>query len=208
MLTNYLLEDNTDFYKELKRKKSTDENVNCCLLSHEPLSDNYITLPCNHTFNYIPLCNEMSTRQKAHSKFKYCKPLTNKGICCPYCRKKYTKLLPYIPIYNYPYSNIFSASNCIELHKCEYCIKSGKNRNKLCTSNNAFKSKHGVLCTKHFTLTERLEKRGLLKQKILNSKDGKNLMGKKKIELQNMLREKSLPLSGTKSILVDRLLTL
>ena len=208
MSTNYLVEDNTDFYKELNSTKCSNKNVNCCLLSHEPLSDNYITLPCNHSFNYIPLCNEMSSREKAHYKFKYCKPLVSKGICCPYCRKKYTKLLPYIPIYNYPYSNIFSISNCIELNRCEYCNKSGKNKDKICSSNNAFKCKYGTLCTKHFKLQERIEKNNLLKQKILNSKDGKHLMGKKKLELQNMLKEKSLPLSGTKSILVQRLLTL
>ena len=58
---NYIIEDDIDFFKELnedlKIDKVSDENV--CLISNLPLTDNYITLKCNHKFNLLPLFNEV-----------------------------------------------------------------------------------------------------------------------------------------------------
>lgn len=52
-----------------------------------PLTYNFIKLPCNHSFNYLPLYNELT--------------LTNtykRSIKCPYCRTLSSKLIPYIPL--------------------------------------------------------------------------------------------------------------
>ena len=55
-----------DFYSELKKELSVDSTnkEQCCLITQMPLSDNYITLECNHKFNYLPLYNEV-VKQKA-----------------------------------------------------------------------------------------------------------------------------------------------
>ena len=62
---NYIT--NLDFYKELN---SLDFNINynnACMLSGEKLSDNFITLECNHKFNYLPLYTEICQQKKINS---------------------------------------------------------------------------------------------------------------------------------------------
>ena len=49
--------DNLDFMKELS--KESDEIDNVCLISKEKLENNSITLPCSHSFNYLPLYKEI-----------------------------------------------------------------------------------------------------------------------------------------------------
>ena len=55
---NYIIEDNFDFYNALKAEEPA-ESVAVCMISHEPLTYNAITLSCKHSFNYIPLYNEL-----------------------------------------------------------------------------------------------------------------------------------------------------
>ena len=58
---NYIIENNINFFDELKKElsiennKHLDTNDNICLISNEILKDNFITLSCNHKFNYLPL---------------------------------------------------------------------------------------------------------------------------------------------------------
>ena len=62
-MTNYIIEDDIDFYKELNM--SSDNNLNnTCLITNEPLGKNKITLPCNHSFNYLPLYKEVCKQKK------------------------------------------------------------------------------------------------------------------------------------------------
>ena len=69
---NYVLEDNFNFFEELKSNSdindeynntndnnTTDNTIDKCMISHMPLTYNYITLPCKHKFNYISLYNEL-----------------------------------------------------------------------------------------------------------------------------------------------------
>ena len=54
---NYIVEDDFDFYSALKAETTVTEAV--CMISHEPLTYNSITLSCKHSFNYLPLYNEL-----------------------------------------------------------------------------------------------------------------------------------------------------
>ena len=118
---------------EEKEKKEAEEIKELCLISNEPLTKYYITLPCNHKFNYLPLlysCFENSQLQYNNYNRKISK------IKCPYCKEvNHNKVLPYNPLLettkyrfvNYPQKNIVNAKN-----KCCYTYKSGKNKGNAC----------------------------------------------------------------------------
>ena len=96
-MNKYNIEEEIDFYKELnKEEKLLDEDI--CLITKEPLSENFVKFSCGHTFNYTAIFNEV-LKQK-YSINNYCNKL-NKKFVCPYCREPQTKLLPYYPEYNF-----------------------------------------------------------------------------------------------------------
>jgi hypothetical protein len=118
-----MIEDNINFYEELKKQlnESTNEvvtilsettkEIDCvdkneilesvqednflgrCLITNEKLKEGYVTLLCNHSFNYIPLYNDLLH----HKKTLYLETqfLKTNEIRCPYCRNKQSILLPY-----------------------------------------------------------------------------------------------------------------
>ena len=64
---NYKIENNLNFYNELYKELNNiieEKQEDICLLSNSPLEDNYITLDCNHKFNYLPLYNEICSQKK------------------------------------------------------------------------------------------------------------------------------------------------
>ena len=58
-----------------------------CLISKEPI-EHLITLPCNHSFDYIYLYYEIIEQKK----------ILSKGFKCPYCRMYYDNNIPYYEI--------------------------------------------------------------------------------------------------------------
>jgi hypothetical protein len=58
---NYIIEDNINFYDTLYNDDNDNEcdNNNICLITYEPLQDSYVKMDCGHTFNYIPLFNDI-----------------------------------------------------------------------------------------------------------------------------------------------------
>ena len=71
-MTNYIIEDELDFFAELQKSLNENENENeneeLCLLSKEPLiKDETIVLECGHKFNYISIFNEI--KQQKCKKF-------------------------------------------------------------------------------------------------------------------------------------------
>ena len=55
-----------------------------CLISKEPI-EHKITLPCNHSFEYVYLYYELLEQKKKKMK----------GFNCPYCRENYDMNIPY-----------------------------------------------------------------------------------------------------------------
>ena len=107
-MSKYTIEGNIDFNKELYKlldEDSDDEEV-LCQITGLPLTDKYITLECNHKFNYTALYKEIC---KQKFVFKTYNPnlLSKKDqlkirnskidyfIKCPYCRNIQFTLLPY-----------------------------------------------------------------------------------------------------------------
>jgi hypothetical protein len=102
-MTKYNIEGNIDFFYELynsldikEDEFKTEEDEKKCLITNEPLKDNYIKLICGHMFNYIPLYNDIKNHK---NKFNYLEGKTSHLNCdeirCPYCRNKQKELLPY-----------------------------------------------------------------------------------------------------------------
>ena len=176
---NYVVEDNFDFYSELN-ESAPQEKTAICMISHEPLTYNAITLSCKHSFNYIPLYNELCI----HNNKLF--------IICPYCRCKIDKLIPYIPLptigkihgVNYP------LKMCMPAPKCLFIIKSG-----LSCAHNGIEDATGIFCSKH--LKHNLENKWTLeKEQMFKSKNV--------AELKEMLKSKGLKVGGLKKELVNR----
>jgi hypothetical protein len=120
-MTNYIIEDNIDFYAELYKSLDDDNNnndnnadaisislisnntnntneENICLISNEPLIENFVELPCNHKFNYIPLFHDIKNHKQIFNNMEgKSTHLNHNEIRCPYCRNKSFGILPYYP---------------------------------------------------------------------------------------------------------------
>jgi len=101
-MNNYVIEDDFDFYEELKNELNKpygddDNDIERCLISSDTLNDTHITLCCGHKFNYRPLYEEIKNQKtKTRSRFDtttMC--LAVSDIRCPYCRTLQKKLIPY-----------------------------------------------------------------------------------------------------------------
>jgi hypothetical protein len=86
----------TELYKLLDYDSDNESDTNKCLISCETLVDKFVKLPCNHSFNYIPLYNDIKNHKTKfnHMETSSGKLLTHE-IRCPYCRNIHAELLPY-----------------------------------------------------------------------------------------------------------------
>jgi len=117
MPPKYAIAGGIDFYDELKTaimKPLSHNHEPCnesaptletpaenkeCLLSKTELTYGHITLPCSHTFNFLPLYNEVLSQKTNPIILKniYHVKLNKNQIRCPYCRAIHADvLLPYI----------------------------------------------------------------------------------------------------------------
>ena len=109
-MVKYIIEGNIDFYEELYKSigqedpketnpgneqsnQNTQEPI-LCLISNMPLTENFVKMTCGHTFNYIPLYNDILNHKKKFNIMEH-QSLKNIEIRCPYCRKVQQELLPY-----------------------------------------------------------------------------------------------------------------
>jgi len=94
--TNYNADiDNTTISdKENIINTTQDDNyTGRCLITNEKLKEGYVTMLCNHSFNYIPLFNDLLHHKK--TLYLETQMLKTNEIRCPYCRNKQSILLPY-----------------------------------------------------------------------------------------------------------------
>ena len=107
-MAKYIIEGNVNFQEELYKMldQDSDNEDELCQISGLPLKDKYITLECNHHFNYDALYREIynqiyifkthtegSLTRKELKKFRDSK--LNYFIKCPYCRNIQFTILPY-----------------------------------------------------------------------------------------------------------------
>ena len=113
-MSKYIIEGNINFKEELNKLLNDDDEekeTNICEITGQPLIDKYITLECNHKFNYESLYREIlnqkylyktydfghlsnEERVKFHT-FMLHNPKIDYFIKCPYCRNMQFSVLPY-----------------------------------------------------------------------------------------------------------------
>jgi len=205
----YIIEGDIDFYSELNNSGeinniiSVDENV--CLISKEILNDNFITLPCKHSFNYFPLYKEIIL-QKISSNPLETSRLSPHQIRCPYCRLIVNNLLPYIPLNNVEkITNVNYPSNkCMKHLDCEQKLKNGH----FC-SKSAYKINGQIYCDQHWKIiNDKKEKKEKNEKEVIEWTEEMEKYSKDKtvIDLKQILRGKGLKVGGTKKELVSRII--
>lgn len=121
-----------------------DENIKKCLITNEPLNEHHITLKCNHSFNYLPLINEI-INQKNYNSLEVTH-LKTYQVKCPYCRNVQDGVIPYqedifpkkIKGINWPPSKVCANNTCSAI------FRSGKRKGEICG-----KACVGKYCNKH-----------------------------------------------------------
>ena len=185
------------FLNYLNETNETNENNEKCLISNELLIVNYITLECNHKFNYLELYNEV-IEQKTKKILDNSKLKLNE-VKCPYCRNITNNILPYFKYYD---TKLVKGVNSpqdlsIKLNECQYIEKNSELCKKSACSTN-----YGILCNNHL-------KYNIKEEEILNniSIERRNIYNKKTIQdLKKELREHNIKLCGKKEDLINRLL--
>jgi len=122
-MTKYFIEENINFYEELYKSldKAEDKNENsdCCLISNQPLTENYITMCCGHKFNYQPLFYDILNHKKKFNSMER-HYLKSSDIRCPYCRSVQKKLLPYVEGYPKVHGvNFYDETTSKPQHNCK-----------------------------------------------------------------------------------------
>ena len=186
----YKVEDEFDFYKALNETDDvSDENI--CMITHLPLTLNSLTLPCKHSFNYMPLYTELCI----HHNYRI--------IRCPYCRAEFDKFIPFIPLPNV--MRVIGVNGpekkCMPAPKCQYMMKNGIHKGKVCNMN-GMEIETGIFCKKHL-----MEKNVDVEPvaEIWTTEMNELSKSKTVVELKKMLRMKGMLVGGTKKELIKRL---
>jgi len=134
-MTKYLIEGNINFYEELYKSLDVEDDKqdssDYCLISNQPLVENYVTMSCGHKFNYQPLFYDILNHKKKFNSMER-HNLKTTDIRCPYCRNVQKNLLPYVEGYqkvhgvNYYDVNMYSSQtsklNTIKLQNSGYIL--------------------------------------------------------------------------------------
>ena len=215
-MNKYIIEGNLDFKtamsSDIENEFINDEEV--CLVSQQLLTKSHIKLPCGHKFNYMPLYNELyKQKQKIQQKnihsFETCQLKINQ-IKCPYCRKVFDNILPYIQSeciekvhgVNYPFK--FCMKNVVE---CDWVQR---NKIKCCKEAQFIDDKS--YCKLHFikAQTDTIKAHAIKEQDNSNTivwtpEMDKLYKNKKLHELKSVLKLHKQKVGGTKRELIERL---
>ena len=173
--TNYVIEDNFNFYEALEDSDNDDDkDAEICLISHKTLDENAITLNCNHKFNFFDIYKEVvNQKKKTHSLDKNIQLLKKSEFLCPYCRSVQKELLPHIKNLSMGinfYIGVNSPHNiCMPFHECSYKNLSGKLKGVPCGCP-AFSYDGITHCNKHYAATQKK----LLAPTITNNNNNNN----------------------------------
>ena len=208
----YKIEGNIDFFSELYKSLDQDDedDNNTCLISNQILTDRYVKLICGHSFNYLPLLNDIKNHKEkfnnlegSHTKLK------QDEIRCPYCRNRQTELLPYyedlypdkihgvnciIPFLNYPNYSTYKPPNSF-YGNC--CFKVTSN-NYYCVAKNVYTFEDGkTYCYTHSIL---MTKKVLKDAEIKKKEDAKKakLKEKEDIKLAKLKEKEDIKLAKLK----------
>ena len=159
--------------------------------------DNYITLACNHKFNYKAIYDETCNQKKYN--FLDVAPSKIDQIKCPYCRSVTHNILPYFRIYNVEKIRGVTVPSqySLKLHNCEYIYRSGKSKDTKC-NNSAFICKSGTFCNTHYKDTPAPD--------TPTNDDNEKIYKKYTVaQLKHILKANKCKIGGIKSELIKRI---
>jgi len=104
-------------------------HTHTCLISKEPIVNN-ICLPCNHSYEYEYLYEEIKQQKNRHKNY----------FKCPYCRNIYHSCIPYYELDNIEKLKNINMGNILNIFECS-------NINCKFPAN---KFKSGYFCWKHY----------------------------------------------------------
>ena len=203
---NYTIDCNINFYDELMKPDLEDNSdENNCLITDKPLTDNYITLQCNHSFNYHAIYKEAINQKTKYNPNEITKLKMNE-LKCPYCRQVTPNILPYVPSIDSVCKIIgvtIPVKYSLTHKKCSWVFKSGKNNGNVCGSH-GFTSEHGDYCDKHWNSMSKTKNIESIEwtdkmQELYNT----NNMS----QMRELLRNSNMKVSGNKRELVIRIIS-
>ena len=174
-MSNYTIEGNFDFYKELYESLDDSDNNNMdeqsaqvCLISNAPLTKHFVELECKHKFNYVPLFKDLVNHKTKFSSLDTHRLKVNE-IRCPYCRNKQGNVLPYIEELGLPKEHgvnwinmdLMSTTNVVDLKLGQCCWGNGNECSAIHVLTNG--SSNLDYCYYHYKLTA---KKAMMAQKL------------------------------------------
>ena len=165
-MSNYIIEGNFDFYKELyeslddSNNNIDEQSAQVCLISNAPLTKHFVELECKHKFNYVSLFKDLVNHKTKFSSLDTHRLKVNE-IRCPYCRNKQGNVLPYIEEIGLPKEHgvnwinmdLMSTSNVIDLKLGQCCWGNGNECSAIHVLTNG--STNLDYCYYHYKLTAR-----------------------------------------------------
>jgi hypothetical protein len=189
-MSNYIIEGNFDFYKELYESlDDSDNNIDessaqVCLISNTPLTKHFVELECKHTFNYVPLFKDLVNHKTKFSSLDTHRLKVNE-IRCPYCRHKQGSVLPYIEEIGLPKEHgvnwinmdLMSTTNVVDLKLGQCCWGNGYECSAIHVLTNG--TTNMDYCYYHYKLTA---KKAMMAQKLKIKLEAKALIAQQKAE--------------------------
>ena len=202
----HVTDQNKNLFLSLLEEDDDSDNDDECLITSTKLTDNFITLPCTHKFNYEPLFEAVKMQKLSRTSYRTLHLAINE-IQCPYCRTIHNKLLPFVPTeenkrrvtaINSP------AKFCMKHMECSWKFKSGIRKNTLCNCE-AYKSDCGVFCSSHHS---RIIKQNVATEVSIHWNG--EMEGLKKFTIPQLwiiLHKGNLKKTGNKACLINRIVT-
>ena len=187
-MSNYIIEGNFDFYKELYESlDDSDNNIDessaqVCLISNTPLTKHFVELECKHAFNYVPLFKDLVNHKTKFSSLDTHRLKVNE-IRCPYCRNKQGCVLPYIEEIGLPKEHgvnwinmdLMSTTNVVDLKLGQCCWGNGNECSAIHVLTNG--TTNMDYCYYHYKLTA---KKAMMAQKLKQKLEAKALIAQAK----------------------------
>jgi hypothetical protein len=125
-MKKYIVEGNIDFFQELQKSSTCEDDNNRCQITGEPLGHDFVQLKCGHSFNYEALFADVY-QQKKKSNVNECRRVSIKCIRCPYCRSIHPELLPEkahkvfgVNFYDETLDSIYLMKGCDIIPECSH----------------------------------------------------------------------------------------
>jgi hypothetical protein len=226
-MTKYFIEENINFYEELYKsldKEDKNEDSICCLISQQPLVEDYVTMCCGHKFNYQPLFYDILNHKKKFNSMER-NHLRSSDIRCPYCRNVQKKLLPYIEGYPKVHGvNFYDENICKSTHKysnnsmklindgyivgdcCYETLKIGENGEVVKCTNNMVKmfTNNNFYCSLHkYVMLKKIMQENKLKLKEEKKKAKEEEKMKKLEQKMKLMAEKKKAKLGSVNVNLD-----